>query len=110
MSTFFFQYIILHRIITCNHWLFNAKIKDNPNCETYIYDHTLEHCFFVSCNEVKDFGSSLNRWWNIRAAIVGTNHIITNIDIIFIIFTAETYELNLNFILVLAKKKIKNHD
>ena len=23
-----------YRIITCNHWLFNTKIKGNPNCET----------------------------------------------------------------------------
>ena len=45
------QYRLLHRIITCNHWLFNAKIKASPNCETCKCDDTLEH-FFVQCDEV----------------------------------------------------------
>ena len=56
-----FQYRILHRIMTCNHWLFYAKIKDKLKCETCDFNDTLEH-FAVSCNEVKDFWSTLNRW------------------------------------------------
>ena len=102
-----FQYRILHRTITCNHWLFNAKIKDNPNCETRNCDDTLEH-FFVSYNEVKDFWSALNRWWNRRYSVLATTYSITDTDIIFGILSSEKYVLNLNFILVLAKKYI--HD
>ena len=102
-----FQYRILHRIITCNQWLFNAKIKDNPNCETCNCDDTLEH-FFVSCNEVRDFWSALNRLWNKRTSVLATTYSITDTDIMFGILSSEKYVLNLNFILVLAKKYI--HD
>ena len=102
-----FQYRILHRIITCNHWLFNAKIKDNPNCETCNCDDTLEHVF-ESCDEVKDFWSALNRWWNRRSSVLVTTYSITDTDIIFGILSSEKYVLNLNFISVLAKKYI--HD
>ena len=90
-----------------NHWLFNTKIKDNPNYETCNCDYTLEH-FFVSCYEVKDFWSALNRWWNRRSSVLATTYSITDTDIIFGILSGEKYVLNLNFILVLAKKYI--HD
>ena len=100
-----FQYRIQHRIIKCNHWLFNAKIKDNPNCATCNCNDTLEH-FFVSCNKVKDFWSALNRWWNRRSSVLATTYSITDTDIIFVIFSSKKYVLNLNFILVIAKKCI----
>ena len=40
-----FQYRIINRTITTNHWLFNAKLKDNPNCDTCHTNDTLEHVF-----------------------------------------------------------------
>ena len=49
----YFQYRILQRIITCNHWLYNAKIKDSPNCHCG-QDDTLEHCLY-ECEYNYDF-------------------------------------------------------
>ena len=101
------QYRLLHRIITCNHWLFNAKIKASPNCETCKCDDTLEH-FFVQCDDVREFWTSLNRWWNRRTSMLTTPYTITDIDILFGISTVENVLFNLNFVLLFAKKYI--HD
>ena len=64
----------------------------------------MRNCF----NEVKDFWSALNRWWNRRSSVLATTYSITDTDISFGILSSEKYVLNLNFILVLAKNYI--HD
>ena len=87
------QYRLLHRIITCNHWLFNAKIKASPNCETCKGDDTLEH-FFVQCDDVREFWTSLNRWWNRRTSMLTAPYTITDIDILFGISTVENALFN----------------
>ena len=38
-----FQYKILHRIIPCNHWLFNIKVKSSPNCTLCNVDDNITH-------------------------------------------------------------------
>ena len=53
-----FQYRLLHRIISCNHWLFIAKIKDTPSCKYCKLDDTIEH-FFWHCTDVANFGEGL---------------------------------------------------
>ena len=58
-----FQFRLLHRIITCNHWLFNAGIKGSPNCETCNIDDTLIH-FFIDCVHVENFWSNFRIWWS----------------------------------------------
>ena len=35
-----FQYRLLHRIITCNHWLFIVKVTDTPSCKYCKLDET----------------------------------------------------------------------
>ena len=42
-----FQYRLLHRTITCNHWLFKVKIKDSPLCDWCKEDDTIEHFFYI---------------------------------------------------------------
>ena len=102
-----FQYRVLHRTITCNHWLFITKIKQDPNCDICQLDDTLSH-FFVQCNQVKYFWTALNRWWNRSTPTQTTYHNISELDIIFGIFNSEKYTSHLNFIILLAKKYI--HD
>ena len=58
-----FLYRLLHRIITCNHWLFIAKIKDTPSCKYCKLDYTIEH-FFWHCTDVANFWRRLTTWWN----------------------------------------------
>ena len=101
-----FQYRLLHRTITCNHWLFNAKIRNNPNCDLCQVDDDIQH-FFIRCDKVKNFWTALNRWWN-RATPVDLNLSITEVDILFGILYKYKYSVNLNAILLLAKKYI--HD
>ncbi len=50
-----FQYRILHRIIPCNTWLHNIKIKDNDSCDYCSGVDDILH-FFKKCPKVNDFG------------------------------------------------------
>ena len=100
------QYRLLHRIVTCNHWLFIVKIKQDPNCDSCQIDDTLTH-FFAHCDKVKYFWKALNKWWN-RSTPAQTNHNISETDILFAIIHSEKDTFNLNVILLLATKYI--HD
>ena len=100
-----FQYRIIHRTITCNHWLYNAKIKPSPDCDLCNIDDTLTH-FFVSCQAVTVFWSQMKRWW----ARICNNIQLTDEIILLGHFKKPKHNLSpaLNFILILAKKFI--HD
>ena len=94
-----FQYRIVHRIITCNHWLFNVKLKDSPNCNCG-EDDTMEH-FFFNCNDSNIFWNSLSEWSK------------CNIDfnITDIMFGLEDSDIKMkvfNFMIIFAKRYI--HD
>ena len=67
----------------------------------------LEH-FFVQCDDVREFWTSLNRWWNRRTSMLTAPYTITDMDILFGISTVENALFNLNFVLLFAKKYI--HD
>ena len=97
-----FQYRINHRIITCNHWLFNAKIKISPECETCKVDDTLQH-FFVNCEKVKMFWIEFKTWWSLMTE---SNYgwQLTEKDILLGTLTNKS----LDFVILLAKKMI--HD
>ena len=56
------QYKILHRIIACNKWLYNIRIKDSPNCNYCDSVDTIQH-FFLNCNNDKTF-------WNVRNRLI----------------------------------------
>ncbi len=48
------QYKILHRIISCNKWLFNIKIKTSDVCD-YCKDIDVIPHFFFHCMNVREF-------------------------------------------------------
>ena len=58
-----FQYKIVHRIIACNKWLCNIKIKDNSKCTFCNEEDSIEH-FFLYCQDVKLFWSRWHNWWD----------------------------------------------
>lgn len=58
-----FQYRIIHRIIPCNKWLFNIKIRNSDQCNYCSETDDLKH-FFIHCEKVKDFWRSVFSWWN----------------------------------------------
>ncbi len=63
-----FQYRILHRIIPCNKWLHNIKIKDSDSSDYYGGVDDILH-FFKKCPKVNDFGHvgliTINWWENL---------------------------------------------
>jgi hypothetical protein len=99
-----FQYRILNRTISCNHWLFNIKIKDNPNCAACQVDDNLPH-FFIECKQVKQFWISFSRWWQ---RICGISLTLTNANILFGVNNATATDNCINYLLIQAKKFI--HD
>ena len=58
-----FQYKIIHRIIACNKWLFNIKIKDSSRCSYCECEDNIQH-FFLNCDNVRDFWGEWQNWWN----------------------------------------------
>ena len=96
------QYKIINRIIACNHWLFNLKVKDSPNCDTCKVDDNLHH-FFINCSDVIPFWHSFGKWWQ---RICTATLSIQDIDIIFGIQNETTTGKCLNFLLIQAKKFI----
>ena len=56
------QYKILHRIIPCNHWLFNIKVKNSTNCTLCNVDDSIIH-YFYDCKRVKQYWTSFELWW-----------------------------------------------
>ena len=70
---------------------------------------TLLEDFFVQCDDVREFWTSLNRWWHRRSCNAdSTSTGITDIDILFGISTVENALFHLNFVGLFAKKYI--HD
>ena len=57
-----FQYRLIHRIIPCNKWLHNIKIKNSPECNYCNNTDNLPH-FFLQCPEVKVFWNYWLKWW-----------------------------------------------
>ena len=59
-----FQFKVFHRIITCNSYLKNIRIKDSSECEYCDgQKDTMVH-FFVTCPVVVHFWKSIFRWLN----------------------------------------------
>ena len=69
-----FQFKIFHRIIACNNYLKNIRVKDDPKCN-YCDEpkDTIIH-FFVTCPKVVRFWNSVLRWLNVTVG-VDTSHV-----------------------------------
>ena len=63
------QYRLIHRIIPCNKWLFNIKIKDSSTCNFCDKEDNLIH-YFIQCKNVKTFWSCFYNWWNRISEII----------------------------------------
>ena len=99
-----FQYRILNRVIACNHWLFNIKIKDSPNCDTCKIDDTLHHVF-IECVRVKPFWNSFKLWWQ---RISDVPQKFSDINILLGLSNANSTDKCLNYLLIQAKKYIND--
>jgi len=58
-----FQYRINHRILNCNYWLKQIKIKDSNICQYCNHIDTIEH-YLIQCYTTKQFWKSFRNWWS----------------------------------------------
>lgn len=56
-----FQYRVINRIITCNKYLRDIRIKQDPACDKCGQEDNITH-FLVSCPPIKAFWCKLNHW------------------------------------------------
>lgn len=56
-----FAYKIAYRLIPCNRYLHQIRIKDSDTCDTCGKTDTLSH-FFLKCEQVKKFWELLSQW------------------------------------------------
>ena len=56
------QYKIIHRIIACNKWLCDIKIKSSKICTFCTSEDNIEH-FFFECNNTSMFWTFWINWW-----------------------------------------------
>ncbi len=73
-----FQYKITHRIIACNKWLFDIKIKESKICNYCEEVDDLQH-FFLHCNKIEQFWESFINWWN-RINTITLEHDFEELD------------------------------
>ena len=94
-----FQYRIIHRIFSCNHWLNTMKVLNSPLCQYCKLDDTICH-YFVHCKLVQSFWDSLAIWWsNLFISMLELNNEI----IIFGVNITTKETRLLNYILIFAK-------
>ncbi len=77
-----FQYKILHRVISCNKWLYNIKINESAICNCCNEVDNIPH-FFQKCSKVKEFWNMMINWLEQLRELNLKNILIFNECIIF---------------------------
>ena len=99
------QYRIIHRIIPCNEWLFNIKIKDNKTCNFCNEIDDIAH-FFIYCKLVKLFWKTWSKWWNSLSKTDISNCNDAEECILFGFHGEDDLTQVLNYIILTAKEYI----
>lgn len=92
-----FQFKLLHRILPCNKYLMNIRIRDTDLCEFCNVSDTLTHFFFY-CQKVVTFWHSLCHWFA-RQVDTHLNHIQCR-DFLFGVPVEDPQSRIINFILI----------
>ncbi len=59
VTRFIKNYTCTERVIPCNKWLYNIKIKESAICNHCNEVDDIPHFFFLKCSKVKEFWT----WW-----------------------------------------------
>ena len=96
-----FQYKIIHRIVSCNKWLFSLKVFTSPNCTKCTENgiDNIQH-FFIECSALDKFWMKIENWWN-RTATYQIK--ITDKHVIFGLYYDNNYYKTVNFVILLGK-------
>ncbi len=57
-----FQYRTIQKIIPCNKWLHNIKIKYSPDCDYCNNEDNFPH-YFIRCQKVAELWTHHFNWW-----------------------------------------------
>ncbi len=77
-----FQYNTVHRVIPCNNWSCNIKVKQSKACVYSGKTDDIAH-FFKNCPKVHEFWSYWINWWEYLSGITIKNSPILEKCIIF---------------------------
>lgn len=77
-----FQYKIIHRIIACNKWLYNIKIKQSGKCSFCDCEDSIQH-FLITCDSAYNFWEHWFNWWQNTSDLDIKNHEHTEECILF---------------------------
>ncbi len=84
------QYRIIQKIIPCNKWLHNIKIKNSYLCEYCNNVDDFPH-YFIGCPKVADVWSYWFNWWEQLLGInIRDNQVITEYILFGFPFNTET--------------------
>ncbi len=97
-----FQYRLIHRVIPCNKWLCDIKVKDSNICNYCNRIDNLLH-FFLYCDNVHTFWVSLYKWWNRTTEIVISDETEIEECILFGYYGESDIVKVLNFVIIHAK-------
>lgn len=94
-----FQFKLIHRVLPCNKYLCNIRIKESDTC-TYCEDVDTLHHFFWLCPPTNDFWHKIESWLALNTNI----HIQLTMKLVILGFPKEDPQARvLNFILIFAK-------
>lgn len=100
------QYKINNRLIVCNTYLRNIKVKETARCNYCPRDDTIVH-FFIECPKVQEFWVQLSNWLD-RNGGAGKMNIqkLDKAQMLFGILAKSEAVKRLNFIMIAARAYI----
>ncbi len=97
-----FYYLLIHRVIPCNKWLCNKKVKSGSGCNFCNDVDNLIH-FFIYCENIKQFWNSFYKLWNnISEFNIGINDIFEECTVFGYPGEEDIIQI-LNYCVLLAK-------
>lgn len=97
-----FYYRLLNRIIPCNVYLQQLRVKESVEC-SFCGDRDDLYHFFYGCPETKAFWASLGKWLRQNSAVIALPRTISEVEFLLGILDTDEMDLRLNFILLLGK-------
>lgn len=95
-----FVFRLLHRIIPCNAYLCQIKIKQDNGCSYCNRKDDLYH-FFFGCAETELFWARVGRWLKGNSAVVALPRNISELEFLLGVIDTDDNDFRLNFILYL---------
>ncbi len=97
-----FQYKIIHRVIACNKWLYDIKIKNSNQCKFCKNEDNIQH-FFLKCTNTSMFWTFWKNWWKRLTGVdvSGSKHLEQ--CLLFGFPGEDNFVIGLNYCVLVAK-------